>query len=155
MSRCCTAFGVDSVCLVGSRHINTFGSHGADAHVRMRHFPTLEECSRVLKDEDGCRTVGVEIVDGAKAVHSDPFEGPTAFMLGNEGQVRILRLHLRLSAIGFAQDLVAGSTRTYRATIRLSLFCRLLDGHTCATCGYDFFTLQSSGSIGIGSATIF
>lgn len=26
ISRCCTAFGVDSICLVGSRAYNTFGS---------------------------------------------------------------------------------------------------------------------------------
>jgi len=34
----------------------------------------------------GCRIVGIEIDDSAVAVHTNPFTGPTAFMVGNEGQ---------------------------------------------------------------------
>lgn len=33
----------------------------------------------------GARLCGVEITDAAMPVQSHPFEGPTAFMLGNEG----------------------------------------------------------------------
>jgi hypothetical protein len=32
----------------------------------------------------GCRIIGVEITDDALPVHRHPFQGPTAFMLGNE-----------------------------------------------------------------------
>ena len=32
----------------------------------------------------GCRVVGVEITDDAQPIHSHPFSGATAFMLGNE-----------------------------------------------------------------------
>lgn len=54
--RSCTAFGVTEVCLVGSRHFNTFGSHGADVHVPLRHFHKLEACAQYLKEEAGtCR----------------------------------------------------------------------------------------------------
>lgn len=88
IARCCTAFGVDSLCLVGSRQFNTFGSHGADAHVNFRHFGTLEGCCTHLKEQEGCAIVGIEIMDEAVPVHAHPFTGPTAFMLGNEGQAR-------------------------------------------------------------------
>ncbi|KAF5839598.1 Alpha/beta knot methyltransferase [Dunaliella salina] len=84
ITRCATAFGVKQVCLVGSNQFNTFGAHGSDAHVHFRHFPTLEGCVQQLKKE-GCEIIGIEITDDAHPVHSHPFQGPTAFMLGNEG----------------------------------------------------------------------
>jgi hypothetical protein len=36
--------------------------------------------------QTGCRILGVEIDDSAAPVTSHPFTGPTAFLLGNEGQ---------------------------------------------------------------------
>ncbi|KAK9838674.1 hypothetical protein WJX74_001110 [Apatococcus lobatus] len=83
--RCCTAFRVERVCLVGSRHYNGFGSHGAANHVQLDYYATLEDCCRHLKNDRQCSIVGVEIMPEAKAVHEHPFCGPTAFMLGNEG----------------------------------------------------------------------
>ncbi|KAG2488382.1 hypothetical protein HYH03_013069 [Edaphochlamys debaryana] len=84
--RSATAFGVKEVCLVGSRAFNTFGSHGSDAHVAFRHFDKLTECVQHLKQVEGCRVMGVEICEGALPVQEHPFTGPTAFLLGNEGQ---------------------------------------------------------------------
>lgn len=83
--RCATAFNVKEVCLVGSRQFNTFGSHGSEAYVAYRHFNTLEECCEELKSKHGCEIIGVEITDTAKPVHTHPWYGPVAFMLGNEG----------------------------------------------------------------------
>ena len=37
IARCCTAFGVKSLVLIGSREYNAFGAHGADGHVRIEH----------------------------------------------------------------------------------------------------------------------
>lgn len=74
----------EQVCLVGSRHFNGFGSHGAANHVELDYYATLEDCCSRLKHERHCRIVGVEIMSTAKAVHEHPFSGPTAFMLGNE-----------------------------------------------------------------------
>ncbi|KAI7843549.1 hypothetical protein COHA_002791 [Chlorella ohadii] len=85
LARCATAFNVKQVCLVGSRQFNTFGAHGSSEHVDFCHYPTLEECVKDLKENKGCTVVGVEIMDGARSVHSFPFKGNTAFMLGNEG----------------------------------------------------------------------
>eukprot|EP00201_Polytomella_parva_P016478 CAMPEP_0175061424 /NCGR_PEP_ID=MMETSP0052_2-20121109/13577_1 /TAXON_ID=51329 ORGANISM="Polytomella parva, Strain SAG 63-3" /NCGR_SAMPLE_ID=MMETSP0052_2 /ASSEMBLY_ACC=CAM_ASM_000194 /LENGTH=263 /DNA_ID=CAMNT_0016327277 /DNA_START=231 /DNA_END=1025 /DNA_ORIENTATION=+ len=84
--RCATAFGVRQVCLVGSRQFNAFGSHGSDVYVDLRHFDNLRNCCAALKEEHGCQIVGIEITPEAKPVQSHPFTGPTAFMLGNEGQ---------------------------------------------------------------------
>jgi len=86
IARCCTAFGVRAVCLVGSREYNTFGSHGSDVYVQLKHFKTLQDCCDALRG-DGCRILGIEITDAALPVHDHPFSGSTAFMLGNEGQV--------------------------------------------------------------------
>ncbi|GIL60987.1 hypothetical protein Vafri_15392, partial [Volvox africanus] len=84
--RSATAFGVKEVCLVGSRQFNTFGSHGSDAHVALKHFHTLQHCVQHLKNVERCRVLGIEICEGALPVQDHPFTGPTAFLLGNEGQ---------------------------------------------------------------------
>lgn len=85
LARSATAFGTAKICLVGSRHYNTFGSHGSAAHVALAYFASLDECCAWLRIERGCQIIGVEITDEAKAVNTHPFYGNTAFMIGNEG----------------------------------------------------------------------
>ena len=104
ISRCCTAFGVASVCLVGSRHFNTFGAHGSDAHCTYRHFDTLDSCCAELREQEGCSIVGIEVLDAALPVHKHPFCGPTAFMLGNEGLVRSYLMPLTCCKVGSGTD---------------------------------------------------
>ena len=85
LARCCTAFGVRSLVLIGSRKFNAFGAQGADAFVAFEHFESLSEARRKLKEERGCtRILGVEIVPEASAIESHPFTGNTAFVMGNE-----------------------------------------------------------------------
>jgi tRNA(Leu) C34 or U34 (ribose-2'-O)-methylase TrmL len=85
LARCATAFGVKEVIIVSrSRDMNTFGSHGAHDFVNFRHFPRLEDMRAYLKGK-GVEIIGVEICEGAQPVHTRPFTGPTAFMMGNEG----------------------------------------------------------------------
>lgn len=84
LSRCATAFGVREMLLVGARKLNTFGAHGADAHVAMRHFDTIDECFAWVRAR-GIRLVGVEIAPRARSVVEAPFGVPTAFLMGNEG----------------------------------------------------------------------
>lgn len=86
LARSASAFAVAEMCLVGSRQFNAFGSHGSTDHIAFRHFPTLEDCCSTLKDKEGCRIIGVEITADALPVQQHPFSGPTAFMIGNEGQ---------------------------------------------------------------------
>lgn len=85
IARCCTAFGVKSLVLIGSREYNAFGAHGADGHVRFEHFDSLGDARKKLKEERGCTQIlGVEIVEDARPIESHPFTGSTAFIMGNE-----------------------------------------------------------------------
>ena len=45
------------ICLVGSRHYNTFGSHGSAAHVPLAYFANLDECCTWLRQDKGVGTV--------------------------------------------------------------------------------------------------
>lgn len=84
--RCATAFAARAVCLVGAREYNSWGAHGSEAHVPLRHYASLEAAAADLKGPLGCRVVGVEIAEGAVAVQRFPWAaGPVALMLGNEG----------------------------------------------------------------------
>lgn len=48
----------------------------------------MSNSSMMLVHINGTLRSGIEIVDSAKPVHEHPFSGNTAFLLGNEGQVR-------------------------------------------------------------------
>ena len=81
--RNCTAFDVTSMHLVGNAHYNVFGSHGSDAHVRIEHHPTLEECRETMKEKLKCTEIlGVEITEESEDVSEYTFKGNTAFVLG-------------------------------------------------------------------------
>jgi tRNA C32,U32 (ribose-2'-O)-methylase TrmJ len=86
LARCAVAFNVAEMCLVGSKHYNTFGSHGSFDYVPLKHFETLAKVREYLKEEHQCVIFGIEIIEGALAVQDKPFTGNTAFILGNEGQ---------------------------------------------------------------------
>mmetsp|Transcript_44957 Transcript_44957/g.106764 ORF Transcript_44957/g.106764 Transcript_44957/m.106764 type:complete len:241 (+) Transcript_44957:54-776(+) len=83
--RSATAFGVSEVFVVGAKKLSTHGNQGTTTHVTLTHFDTLEAAKSGLASR-GIRLCGVEIVDSALPVHSHPFQGPTCFMLGNEGE---------------------------------------------------------------------
>ena len=86
IARCATAFGAREVVLIGSKQYNAFGSHGADAHVAFSHYDTLVAARDGLRNEKGVtKILGVEIVAGAAPIETHPFDGPTAFLCGNEG----------------------------------------------------------------------
>ena len=87
LARVATAFGAAGVVVVSpSPKISTFGAHGADAHVRFWHFVSLGEAKAWLATR-GVALVGVEIDPRARPVTrpGDAFPGPSAFLLGNEG----------------------------------------------------------------------
>ena len=86
IARCATAFGAREVVLIGSKQYNAFGSQGADAHVTFSHYDSLVEArERLRRDKGVTKIVGVEITDGAVPIETHPFDGPTAFICGNEG----------------------------------------------------------------------
>jgi len=83
--RSACAFGVSEVCIVGAKKLATFGNQGTAGLVPQRHFDTLELAKADLATR-GIRICGIEIDDAARPVQEHPFSGPTAFMLGNEGE---------------------------------------------------------------------
>ena len=85
LARCASAFGVCEVLLVGQSSFNTFGSHGAAEHVAFRHFASLADVRQYVVNEHAGRVLGIEICDGALDVSLDPWQGTTAFLMGNEG----------------------------------------------------------------------
>lgn len=86
IARCATAFGAREVVLIGSKQYNAFGSQGADAHVTFSHYDSLNEASEKLRRDKGVtKIIGVEITDSSVPIETHPFDGPTAFICGNEG----------------------------------------------------------------------
>mmetsp|Transcript_1454 Transcript_1454/g.1733 ORF Transcript_1454/g.1733 Transcript_1454/m.1733 type:complete len:228 (+) Transcript_1454:324-1007(+) len=85
MLRSACAFGVAEVIFVGSKkNLQLFGSQGTHKHVKIRTVDSLEEAVSYVKAA-GCKICGVEIRNDALNIVSRPFEGNTAFILGNEG----------------------------------------------------------------------
>lgn len=86
MLRSAAAFSVKEVIVVGNkRKVQLFGSQGTHKHVQLRFFDSLKESINYLKTEKHCTIYGVEIMDEAVSVVQRPFEGNSAFVLGNEG----------------------------------------------------------------------
>lgn len=86
IARCATAFGVRSVVLIGSKSYNTFGCKGSSNHVDFAYYPTLKDARAGLTTEKKVtKILGVEICEGAVPIESHPFDGDTAFIMGNEG----------------------------------------------------------------------
>mmetsp|Transcript_66102 Transcript_66102/g.123302 ORF Transcript_66102/g.123302 Transcript_66102/m.123302 type:complete len:242 (-) Transcript_66102:20-745(-) len=83
--RSASAFGVAEVFVVGAKKLSTHGNQGTTSHVRLTHFETLALAKAGMASR-GIKLCGVEIADSALPVHTHPFEGPTCFMLGNEGE---------------------------------------------------------------------
>ncbi len=84
--RCASAFGVREVLVAGNRRqLQTFGAQGTQRHVCLRYFDSLEAAAAYARAR-GCSVCGIEIKPESRALTSRPFSGPTAFILGNEGQ---------------------------------------------------------------------
>lgn len=84
--RSAVGFGVHSILVAGNKNtIQLFGSQGTQKHVQFLFFEGLTEAVHYAKTELQCRVCGIEIKPEAKDVTKQPFEGNTAFMLGNEG----------------------------------------------------------------------
>jgi len=83
------AFGVAEVIVVGRRDF--FGKmRGADRGAKFKQkfsqFSSTEEAVAYLKSiEPTCKVLGIEIAEGAVSISDNPYNGPTAFVFGNEG----------------------------------------------------------------------
>lgn len=83
MIRSCNAFGTEPV-VIGKTKYNTVGAVGGTRRTPVHHFYTLPEGIEFVRSQ-GCRIYGIEIMPDARSVSEEPFRGPTAFMVGNEG----------------------------------------------------------------------
>lgn len=66
--RCCTAFGITQIFVVGFDKCGVEGSHGAYKHVELLAFHNHESAVKALKEELGFRIVG--ILQGAPEAYS-------------------------------------------------------------------------------------
>lgn len=85
LMRTAAAFGAREIIVVGMRKLLAMGSHRADKSLRFTHAATLESAISYAREQHGAHICGIEIVDGAQPVATQPFRGRTAFMVGNEG----------------------------------------------------------------------
>src|SRR6187401_3143363 len=81
--RTANAFGVSELIIVGKRAFDIGGACGTSHATRKRHFFTLGQACEYLRTKE-CFICGVEIADDALRVDRQPFQGSTAFMVGNE-----------------------------------------------------------------------
>jgi len=72
------------VCVGSHAKARSFGAHGADRFVKTRDFGKVREAVAYLKDK-GVAICGVEITPAAVPIETHPFTGPTAFLMGAEG----------------------------------------------------------------------
>jgi tRNA(Leu) C34 or U34 (ribose-2'-O)-methylase TrmL len=84
--RSAVAFGATEVIVCGgaARTLTTFGAHGTERFIPIREFERLRDAAAWLHERK-IAIVGVEITADARSVTEQPFTGPTAFILGNEG----------------------------------------------------------------------
>ncbi|GAB9473579.1 hypothetical protein Gpo141_00010729 [Globisporangium polare] len=81
-----SSFGVTEVFVVGQKK---FELHDHDAFLRSLQCPvtrlaSLADCRAHCVAND-IRIVGVEIMESAQSILDEPFQGDTAFIMGNEG----------------------------------------------------------------------
>lgn len=64
--------------------MRTFGSQGTHKKTNFRYFDGLKEVKGFCT-ENKISICGIEIMKESRPIHEHPFQGPTLFLLGNEG----------------------------------------------------------------------
>ena len=82
--RTAEAFGTTPI-IVGRKHFSRRGATAGTRRTRMLRFYSLQEACDFVRQR-GCQVCGVEIDPAADAIGEANFQGPTAFMMGNEGE---------------------------------------------------------------------
>ncbi|OQR81334.1 hypothetical protein ACHHYP_16491 [Achlya hypogyna] len=83
-----TAFGVHQLLVVGSDRFGTHGGHNAHKYVDIVHVHTFDEAATYLASVHCTTVLGVQSPSHptpSTSIDERTFEGPTAFVLGNEG----------------------------------------------------------------------
>ena len=109
MLRTAACLGVAEVAWVGRKPERIRGDMGAKDSLRFTRHATLRGAISALKS-DGLRVLAVEITPNAQRVDEHPFEGPTAFLLGNEARgidreaLELVDGHVRVAQHGQGQS---------------------------------------------------
>lgn len=82
--RTANAFGVTPIA-VGKKDVSRCGATARTRRTKVLHYYTLEEAVDFVRSQ-GCSLVGVEINPTSQPVTNQPFNGSTAFLMGNEGE---------------------------------------------------------------------
>ena len=91
IARCSCAFGVTEVIAVGSPTFSTYGAHGAQKYMQIRHFYYWHEFVTYIKEQHSARIIGLlpkddDQIPQRKDLYSLKFNGPTCFIVcGKEG----------------------------------------------------------------------
>lgn len=129
--RSAAAFGVREI-VTGSRgKLKAFGHLGSRRHLRVVQFATLDKAVAYLKAQQFA-VLGIEIDPQAVDIASRPFTGPTAFLMGNEGQG--LDEHARSLCDGFVY--VRQSTAT-TASLNVAVATSICLHHFATYAGYQ------------------
>ena len=88
--RTANAFATELI-VIGKRKYSTRGAVAETRRTPAHHFYTLREGVAFARDQ-GCRILGIEIAPESRSIWSNPFEGPTVFIPGNEGE-GLLKCH--------------------------------------------------------------
>lgn len=81
--RTANAFGANII-VVGNPKFSRGGASGGTRYSKITKFYTLDEALEFVRGR-GCQVVGIEIGNDSRSIYSDPYQGSTAFLVGNEG----------------------------------------------------------------------
>ena len=82
--RTANAFGAVPIA-VGKKDFSRCGANAGTRLTKVLHFYSLVEACDFVRSQQ-CEIAGVEINPTARSVAEHPFNGSTAFMMGNEGE---------------------------------------------------------------------
>ena len=82
--RTANAFGA-KILVAGRNKVARFGATGRTRRTPLRKFRHFDEAIDFVRERN-CEILGVEIGEEAQSVWEEPFKGPTAFLIGNEGE---------------------------------------------------------------------
>ena len=82
--RTANAFGA-KILVAGRNKVARFGATARTRRNPLQKFRFFEEAVDFVRERN-CEILGVEIGEEAHSVWNEPFKGPTAFIIGNEGE---------------------------------------------------------------------
>ena len=105
--RCCVAYGIKQIVVVGYDKCSVQGSHGASKHIELIAFPTHEQAMQFIRDSLGCNCL-IGLLGGRGNAYNDngysvtevnDFNKPNLAMDGLEKSILIWHLMTSTNSI--------------------------------------------------------